>query len=459
MMRGAPLGSIGAAHQSGWSNEHIFLKFLNHFIDHSKPTIEDPVILLLDNHESHMAIPVIDRAKDAGVILVTFYPHTTHKMQPLDRTVFGPFKTFFNKAAHEFLITPGPNGNKRSMTIYDVAAVADKAYKQSFTPTNIVSGFQVCGLFPLNTDIFPDHEFINGGMPADNNSLVLNQQEMSENDKRSLSPEPEESETQNRAPSVSTPQASSRNSQLALDCQTTTPQTSGTNSPVVPDHQTPSQTSNHSCQVFPTCRTTPDAIRPLPTGNVSTSKRGRAAQKGKARVLTDTPEKNEIEKRKRNGGKPQNQPKKKQRNAPKKKLFPDETSEDEDVEYSDESRDDITSFRNKILAEELENNIDCDDIKVGDFVFIKLSTKKISKFFVGRVHSKDSDDSFSVKYLKKAKSIGKEYFTFIEDSEIYEILAEDIVLKLPQPELIAGSSSRSIEKYVFPVDLEGFDLG
>lgn len=170
MMRGAPLGSIGAAHQSGWSNEHIFLKFLNHFISHVKPTAEDPVILLLDNHESHMAIAVIDRAKEAGVILVTFNPHTTHKMQPLDRTVFGPFKTFYNKAAHDFLITPGPNGNKRSMTIYDVAAVAEKAYKQSFTPANIVKGFEVCGLFPLNTNIFPDHEFVAACAYADKSS-------------------------------------------------------------------------------------------------------------------------------------------------------------------------------------------------------------------------------------------------------------------------------------------------
>lgn len=129
------------------------------------------------------------------------------------------------------------------------------------------------------------------------------------------------------------------------------------------------------------------------------------------------------------------------------------------MEYSDESSDDITSFQNKILAEELENNIDCDDIGVGDFVFLKLSTKKVTKFFVGKVSGKESDELLTVKYLKKATSIGKEYFTFIEDSEVYDILLQDIVMKLPLPECIAGSSSRNIERYVFPVDLKGFDLG
>ncbi|KAJ8926565.1 hypothetical protein NQ314_021058 [Rhamnusium bicolor] len=88
---GAPIGAIGAANKSGWSNEDVFFKYLQHFISHVKPTIEDKVILLLDNHESHVSIQTIDLAKRSGVILVTFHPHTSHRMQPLD-VFMGPLR-------------------------------------------------------------------------------------------------------------------------------------------------------------------------------------------------------------------------------------------------------------------------------------------------------------------------------------------------------------------------------
>lgn len=84
MLKGALPGAIGAANPSGWSNEDIFFKYLEHFILHVKPSLEDKDILLLDNHESNVSIPTIDLAKRSGVILVTFHPLTSHRLQPLD---------------------------------------------------------------------------------------------------------------------------------------------------------------------------------------------------------------------------------------------------------------------------------------------------------------------------------------------------------------------------------------
>lgn len=94
MMKGVPPGSIGAAAPSGWSNEGLLPKFLGHFISHTRPSLTDPVLLLLDNHDSHVSVPVITKCKEVGITLLTFHPHTSHKMQPLDRTVFGPSKTY-----------------------------------------------------------------------------------------------------------------------------------------------------------------------------------------------------------------------------------------------------------------------------------------------------------------------------------------------------------------------------
>ena len=101
MLIGAPPGSVGAASKSVWSNEVIFMQFLEHFISNVRPSVEKPVLLLIDNHESHVNISIIELAKRSGIILITFHPHTTHKMQPLDCGVFDPFKNFYNNAVDD----------------------------------------------------------------------------------------------------------------------------------------------------------------------------------------------------------------------------------------------------------------------------------------------------------------------------------------------------------------------
>jgi len=72
-----------------------FLVYLDHFIKHVKPSPTDSVLLLLDNHFSHIDIQIIDKAKSNGVIMLSFPPHCTHclllwmseYMAPLNITV------------------------------------------------------------------------------------------------------------------------------------------------------------------------------------------------------------------------------------------------------------------------------------------------------------------------------------------------------------------------------------
>lgn len=68
MITGASEGSVGGANPSGWSNESMFVIFLQHFIKYAKHTKERPVILLMDNHESHISVPAIQMAKTINYI-------------------------------------------------------------------------------------------------------------------------------------------------------------------------------------------------------------------------------------------------------------------------------------------------------------------------------------------------------------------------------------------------------
>ena len=74
-IRDGPNGCVGAATSSGWMESETFLLFMKHFVKTVKVNIEHPVLLLLDNHYSHLAIDVLDYCKDNGVVLLSF-PHT-----------------------------------------------------------------------------------------------------------------------------------------------------------------------------------------------------------------------------------------------------------------------------------------------------------------------------------------------------------------------------------------------
>ena len=154
-IRDGPPGSIGAANGSGWMTAETFYTFMQHFIAHAKPSIENPILLLLDNHESHLAIKTINYAKENGVVMLSFPPHCSHRLQPVDRSVYGPFKKYLSSAQD----TWQRNHPGKSMTIYDVPSLVRHALPLAATPVNITKDFKVSGIEPFKRDIFGDHEF------------------------------------------------------------------------------------------------------------------------------------------------------------------------------------------------------------------------------------------------------------------------------------------------------------
>uniref|UniRef100_A0A336MF36 CSON014617 protein n=1 Tax=Culicoides sonorensis TaxID=179676 RepID=A0A336MF36_CULSO len=154
-LNGAPLGSVGLAHKSGYMVVEIFTEALKHIQRQTNCSKDNKVLLLLDNHESHCSIQAIECARELGIVLLTFPPHTSHKIQPLDVSVYGPFKTKFKIAFKDWLST---NVGK-VITIYQIAALSKNAFLESFTERNIMSGFVKPGIYPLNRFAFQDSDF------------------------------------------------------------------------------------------------------------------------------------------------------------------------------------------------------------------------------------------------------------------------------------------------------------
>ncbi|KAJ0169944.1 hypothetical protein K1T71_014550 [Dendrolimus kikuchii] len=150
-----PPESIGAGNSSGWMSEKEFLIFMNHFIKHTKPTPDELVLLLLDNHHSHVNIHVVNKAKENNIILLSFPPHCSHKLQPLDIGVYGPLKNYISRQQTNWMCSnPG-----KTMTIYDIPGIVKDAFPSAFTMSNICNSFKKAGLWPCNEDIFQDSDF------------------------------------------------------------------------------------------------------------------------------------------------------------------------------------------------------------------------------------------------------------------------------------------------------------
>lgn len=90
----------------------------------------------MDSHKSHCKERNIDFYDDARIISVTLPPHIGHKTQPLDQTVFGLFKHFFNIAVDNWMT----NNPGQTVFYYHVAEAAGWAYPKAFASSDIISG-------------------------------------------------------------------------------------------------------------------------------------------------------------------------------------------------------------------------------------------------------------------------------------------------------------------------------
>jgi len=130
---------------SGWMNQELFEDWLTqHFLRYAPPV--RPLLLLLDGHSSDYNPSAICAAAKEQIILFTLPPHTTHLTQPLDRGCFGPLKTAWRSACHDYMRkNPGKVISKFSFN-----TVFSEAYKKSMIMDNIISSFRVTGIYPLD---------------------------------------------------------------------------------------------------------------------------------------------------------------------------------------------------------------------------------------------------------------------------------------------------------------------
>jgi hypothetical protein len=154
--KGGPAGAIYRCSHNGWSNEDLFNDWLKHFKENAKPTKEDPVLLIMDNHGSHISLESYEFCRANYIHVVSIPPHTSHKLQPLDLAFYGPLKKAFNIQCDRFL-----RANRfEKISVYDIASIFNEAYMNVATMEKGVSGFGAAGIFPYKPEKFSDLDFV-----------------------------------------------------------------------------------------------------------------------------------------------------------------------------------------------------------------------------------------------------------------------------------------------------------
>ncbi|KAI8774589.1 jerky protein [Biomphalaria glabrata] len=137
LMNGCVPASKGLCTPSGWTDSECFINWLKHLAAFVKPKPNDKHLILLDGHHSHKTLEAVNFARENGIELLTFPPHCTHKLQPLNRTFFKSLKSACNASSDSWMSCH----KGRRITSYEVVSIFSKAYVKVATIEKAMLGF------------------------------------------------------------------------------------------------------------------------------------------------------------------------------------------------------------------------------------------------------------------------------------------------------------------------------
>ena len=134
--------------ESGYMDSVLFLAWFKQvFIPHCGSA--RPVLLILDNHDSHTTLDVIECAKENNIELLGLPPHTTHLLQPLDVSINGPLKAKFSSTAVQL----GHVNKHQTINKARFPAILSHTIDEFCSPARVKDSFRKAGISPFNPDV------------------------------------------------------------------------------------------------------------------------------------------------------------------------------------------------------------------------------------------------------------------------------------------------------------------
>lgn len=194
-LRSAEFPCLIKLSEKGWINNDLFLEFFQHFIDNI--SLARPVVLFMDSHKSHLAPQVLELASKEQIYIVTYPPHITHLLQPLDVGIFSPLKAKWRNHLDMFqLEKPGVKPTR-----YDFLKMFSAAYQETIDKRSLIAkAFAKAGIYPINYNAIPDHAVAPSLVTCDaieNDITACTSQDRADKENHELQPESEKSQDAN----------------------------------------------------------------------------------------------------------------------------------------------------------------------------------------------------------------------------------------------------------------------
>jgi hypothetical protein len=95
-----------ASSEKGWSSDTLGLHWLQHVFDRStkEKAGRGRRLLIVDGHSSHINLRFIDYTDRNRIIVAVLPPHSTHRLQPLDVSLFSPLSTYYSQEIDNLLV-------------------------------------------------------------------------------------------------------------------------------------------------------------------------------------------------------------------------------------------------------------------------------------------------------------------------------------------------------------------
>ena len=159
--------------ESGYMDTELFINwFKDVFIPNCGTS--RPVLLVMDNHDSHISMEMIRTAQENNITLFGLPAHTTHLLQPLDVHINGPLKATFNKLANSL----GFINKHQVLNKAKFPAVLSTSIDKYCSPANVKESLRKCGIYPFNPDaidktqLTPTHNTKSSGTQTTENTAT-----------------------------------------------------------------------------------------------------------------------------------------------------------------------------------------------------------------------------------------------------------------------------------------------
>lgn len=146
-----------ASSRTGWTNEDLGYEWLTTVFDRVTRGkchyTRNWRLLFVDGHNSHVNWRFMDWCDKNRVLVVVYPPHSTHRLQPLDVSLFSPLASYYTQELTNWIVRTAGLSSITKRTFFELFW---PAFQRAFVKENILSGWRETGLQPFNPNLVLD---------------------------------------------------------------------------------------------------------------------------------------------------------------------------------------------------------------------------------------------------------------------------------------------------------------